>query len=89
MHNDTDAECKRRKHFKPITDAEGWISRDMDKDCVEKRFIDDEIGNFNRMWLYLVMATCVCAIFLPQTFDPLVENSSCCPCASCEPLPLQ
>lgn len=33
-----------RRHMKPMQEAEQYVLRDEDKDCLEKRYIDSTIG---------------------------------------------
>lgn len=33
-----------RKRIKPLEEAREYVAKNVDKDCVEKQFIDDTIG---------------------------------------------
>lgn len=56
-----------RRRIKPLVEAEECIARNIDKDCVEKRYIDENIGNF---------PSCIFNYWkLPQTLTPV---AACC-----------
>jgi hypothetical protein len=50
-----------RRRIKPLVEADEWIARNIDKDCVEKRYIDEKLvifqaasslmgGCYSRQW---------------------------------------